>query len=73
MMMDGTAAEYPVYIEDADIVADVKGGAVRASDVIVYRGILAAIVTLFVDEDGDEHAELLVVMPTRGFMYEGVQ
>lgn len=52
--------EFPLYMDNREVAADMRNGVIAQGSRIVYRNLICEVIGDFVDEDGETNAEMLV-------------
>lgn len=66
---DGTTRDYKMYVLDKEIIADSRRGVLAPGEPFLYRDVIAVLLDIFRDEDGEEHTQLIEIANVGGYAF----
>lgn len=59
LLVDGGIYEFPLYVDNREIAADVESGMLALGAAILYHGMICEIMHNFIDFDGEQYTQML--------------
>ena len=59
LLVDGGIYEFPLYVDNREIAADVARGVLAIGAAILYHGMICEIMHNFIDFDGEQYTQML--------------